>query len=99
MKWANRFEPARKRGHFTQREKAAAGNWDSCAVGEFTASEREALAEFYNYHGTPVFRTELYSLGDNFSSHVTADDIDAAEQTYKNIQQFKQEHIQAGSAP
>lgn len=34
LTWAKRITAAKKRGHFTERERQLAGMWNCCAIGE-----------------------------------------------------------------
>lgn len=74
--WADRLAAAVKRGHFTVQDKAMAGDWTKCAVGEqpreITGVWLDELPEDF----------QLDEHGTSFCRHVARDEIGDAVNAY-----------------
>lgn len=72
--WDDRIEQARERACFTEDDRDKAETWRSCAVGE-------------RIGGLPADE-DLKSLGQEFYDRVKDDDVDGAEETKKQLDDF-----------
>jgi hypothetical protein len=81
--WRERISRAREQGLFTAQDRARAGRWSTCVVGEVARQRRLTLARLKNH--CPV-DSALARLGICFFAAVLANDVARAEATVADIE-------------
>jgi len=81
--WRERVVRARIRGHFVAQDRAWAGQWSTCAVGELARRLRLELARLDS--GGPA-DPKLGRLGTSFFAAVLANDVLRAETSLTQIE-------------
>ena len=84
MDWKQTIDDAKANGGFTESAKVRAGSWSMCAL-----AEKLGLDDAEKVRRVTDGNRELMRLGLVFATNVEDDDIDGAEDTYKQIMSTK----------
>ena len=85
--WRVKVDKAEKRGHFTDNEVHAAGNWNTCAVGEAHKLNKSVAAFRKDFYGYDVPKDkQLSRFGCSFSLWVDRNNPEKARMVLDKIE-------------